>query len=319
MKVPITAEQAMTAGELLLGVNVVAARQLSSFAGNQVFELRLRDRLAYLKLGANAGTLGDLRREVAVVEYVRSRGVPAPAVEACDNGEAIGVPCAVLADVGGHPLSGTEPAFGQVGADLRALHDMRAIGFGAVSASDDLVGDDGSWRQTLEQPAAGLLPAVDAGLVDGGLLTRARYAIDRFAPVIDGIADARLIHGDFCPRHVYADVSGITGIIDWGDAMAGDPAYDFGRLLHSALRTGGVDQGRSVVTAVLRTYGDSPWLTGPGDPKILFYAAMFTLSSMQGEFLSGAPWPPFWPANAATLTMILNALEAEPGPRSMRG
>jgi aminoglycoside phosphotransferase (APT) family kinase protein len=320
MKVPITADQAITAGELLLGINVVAAQQLSSFAGNQVFELRLRDRLAYLKLGANAETLRDLRREVAVVGYVRSRGVLAPAVEAFDeSGEAIGVPCAVLADVGGHPLSGTEPVFGRVGACLRALHDMRAIGFGAVSARGDLVGDDGSWRQTLEQPAAGLPPAVHAGLVDGGLLTRARNAIDRFAPAIDGVTDARLIHGDFCPRHVYARVSQITGIIDWGDAMAGDPAYDFGRLLHSAMRTGGIDQGRSVVSAVLRTYGDSPWLTGPRDPKILFYAAMFTLSSMQGEFLSGAPWPPFWPANAATLTMILNALDAEAGPRSMRG
>lgn len=317
---PISAEQAMTAGEVLLGANVAAARELSAFAGNQVFELRLCDRLAYLKLARDAEAGRDIGREVQVLEYVRGRGIPAPAVEAYDeSGALLGVPCAVLADVGGHPLNGTEPVFRKVGTYLRALHGTQAVGFGAIGVGTGLVGDDASWRQTLERPAVALLPAVDAGLVDGGLLTRARAAIDRLAPVLDRVVTARLVHGDFCPRHVYADAAQITGIIDWGDAMAGDPGYDFGRLLHSALRTGGIDHGRSVVAAALSCYGDSPWLAGPRDSRILFYAAMFALSSMQGEFSSGAPWPPFWPANAKALTMILNALDAEAGRRPTRG
>jgi|ERR1022692_728831 hygromycin-B 4-O-kinase len=320
MKVLISPGQAVAVGEVLLGVDVVAARQLPAFAGNQVFELRLRDRVAYLKLARNAGAHRNIRREVAVLEFVRARRVPVPAVEAYDqSGDVAGVPCAVLADVGGDPLTGTEPVFRQVGAHLRSLHETLAIGFGAISAGDDLVGDDASWRETLERPAVALLPAVDAGLVDAGLLTRARDAIDRFAPVLEGLDCARLIHGDFCPRHVYADDSRITGIIDWGDAMAGDPAYDFGRLLHSAIRVGGIDHGRSLVAAALSSYGDPPWLTDPRDTRILFYAAMFVLSSMEGEFSSGAPWPPFWQANAAALTTILDALDAGAGARPARG
>jgi hypothetical protein len=36
---------------------------------------------------------------------------------------------------------------------------------------------------------------------------------------------------------------------------------------------------------------------------------------MEAEFSAGAPWPPFWPANAAALTTILDALDTEtPSP-----
>jgi hypothetical protein len=45
--------------------------------------------------------------------------------------------------------------------------------------------------------------------------------------------------------------------------------------------------------------------------KLLFYAAMFVLSSMAAEFSSGAPSPPFWPATAAALPTILDALDTE--------
>jgi Ser/Thr protein kinase RdoA (MazF antagonist) len=312
MKVRISPGQAVIIGARLLKVEVVSARQLSGFAGNQVFELRLPDRVAFLKLAWGADASRRTGREVAVLEYVRRRGVPAPTVEACDPiGEVTGVPCAVLADIGGTPLTGTEPVFRQVGVHLRRLHEIRAIGFGDVSAGEDVVGDDSSWRQTMEGPAMALLPAVDAGLVDATLLGRAGNAIDRFAPVLDGLDHVRLIHADICPRHVYATDASITGIIDWGDAMAGDPAYDFGRLLFAAIRSGGLGHGRSLVAAVLSSYGDAPWLTGPRDAKLLFYAAMFVLSSMAAEFSSGAPYPPFWPANAAALRTILDALDTE--------
>ena len=191
MQVRISPEQAETIGARLLGAEVTSAREVSAFAGNQVFELRLDDRVAYLKLAQGADARRATGREVAVLEYVRRLGVPAPTVEAYDStGEVAGVPCAVLADVGGNPLTGTEPEFRQLGAYLRRLHEIRAVGFGDVSAGDDVVGDDSSWRQTLERPAVGLLSAVDAGLVDAKLLTRARSATDRFDAALDGLDHA---------------------------------------------------------------------------------------------------------------------------------
>jgi aminoglycoside phosphotransferase (APT) family kinase protein len=41
-----------------------------------------------------------------------------------------------------------------------------------------------------------------------------------------------LIHGDLGPEHILCDGPAVTGVIDWSDAHVGDPALDFGWLLH---------------------------------------------------------------------------------------
>jgi aminoglycoside phosphotransferase (APT) family kinase protein len=40
-----------------------------------------------------------------------------------------------------------------------------------------------------------------------------------------------LIHGDLGAEHVLVDAGRITGVIDWSDAVIGDPALDHGRLM----------------------------------------------------------------------------------------
>ena len=41
-----------------------------------------------------------------------------------------------------------------------------------------------------------------------------------------------LIHGDLGPEHILCDGPVVSGVIDWSDAHVGDPALDFGWLLH---------------------------------------------------------------------------------------
>jgi aminoglycoside phosphotransferase (APT) family kinase protein len=118
----------------------------------------------------------------------------------------------------------------------------------------------------------------------------------------------RLLHGDFHPRHVYADRGRITGIIDWGDASSGDPLYDFGGVLHSAVLAGGLRSGIEVVRLVRKAYGEAPWLQEDPLSQLLAYSVVFTLSAMRSEFAGGAPWPPWWPAQATALATILDAL-----------
>jgi Ser/Thr protein kinase RdoA (MazF antagonist) len=82
-------------GAALLGTDVLSARPVSAFAANQVFELQLPDRVAYLKIARNTDARTLTEREVAVLEYVRRRGVPVPTVDAYDlTGQVAGVPCA---------------------------------------------------------------------------------------------------------------------------------------------------------------------------------------------------------------------------------
>ncbi len=91
-------------------------------------------------------------------------------------------------------------------------------------------------------------------------------------------------------------------------AASGDPLYDFGRILHSAILASDLSTGIDAVNLARKTYGDAPWL--PDDPirQLLTYGVIFTLSAMRSELAGGAPWPPWWPAQAAGLATVLGAL-----------
>src|SRR5438445_262991 len=74
--VSLEAAGAMAASMLQSDIDLV--RQVSSFAGNQVFQVRFGDRVAFLKLAHEV----ELRSEVAVLQTLHQRGVPVPIVDA---------------------------------------------------------------------------------------------------------------------------------------------------------------------------------------------------------------------------------------------
>jgi hypothetical protein len=43
-------------------------------------------------------------------------------------------------------------------------------------------------------------------------------------------------------------------------AASGDPLYDFGRILHSAILASDLSTGIEAVNLARKTYGDAPWL-----------------------------------------------------------
>jgi aminoglycoside phosphotransferase (APT) family kinase protein len=237
--------------------------------------------------------------------------VPVPVIEAADPaGDLAGVPCALLRRVDGGSLSGAAPEFGAVGPILRQVHEVILDGSGSIAGSSEgLHGEDHTWADTVRHRIAGLGPIAGAGLVAAGLLDRAVAAVEDRRELFATPHGGRLLHGDFHPRHVYALGGRITAIIDWGDATCGDPVYDLGRLLHSAVLEEDLRHGFSVVNRVLDSYGDAAWLPADLTGTLLVYAAVFTLWSMQGEFSGGAPWPPWWPAQATALSVIVDELD----------
>lgn len=120
-----------------------------------------------------------------------------------------------------------------VGAALTALHaipveEARALGVPEVDLGEDL------YR-----------PMVEACLPYLGPRGRA-WLERRFAEFTDGGGSAEaphvLVHGDLGCGHVLADEAALrgipasrgtslAGIIDWGDALIADPAYDLAALL----------------------------------------------------------------------------------------
>lgn len=282
---------------------------MSCFAGNQVFRLRRESGPAvFLKLAEGPG----LRREVAVLEVLAPLGVPVPVIEAADQaGKCTGATCVILREVSGEPASCSSPAFAQAGQALRHVHEVRLGGHGSLSAGlDGLRGQDQSWAGAIASQIGDLARVTGSGLIDARLIDRASAAVSSRRDLLNAAESGHLLHGDFNPRHVFAQDGRVTGIIDWGDAICGDPVYDFGRVLHSAVleKDDDVGYGLAIVNRVLAAYGDAPWLRHDLIESLLVYATAFTLRSMHGELAGGAPWPPWWPAQATALTAILDAL-----------
>jgi aminoglycoside 2''-phosphotransferase len=89
----------------------------------------------------------------------------------------------------------------------------------------------------------------------------------RFEPAV--------LHADLTGDHILVDTETgeITGIIDWGDAIVGDPAYDFAGLL--------ADYGPEFARLALASYG---W---PIDPRFMDRVAFYMAAMPFNEILYG--------------------------------
>ena len=124
----------------------------------------------------------------------------------------------------GSPLTGGDEALGrELGAFLKALHAVdpaEAVTYGAVDAETASAAKAVELHEFRTQIVP-LLP------------TEAQAAAHE---LLDRVAAVRhcLIHCDFGPDHVLITDGRVTGIIDWTDAVIGDPALDLCWVLNGA-------------------------------------------------------------------------------------
>ena len=99
-----------------------------------------------------------------------------------------------------------------------------------------------------------------------GIVGDTRCLADRYvvaAPVAEAAAAAlaavevgALCHGDLKAAHIFVEAGRLTGVIDWGDAVVGDPLWDIARFAHRAdagsvsLLLAGYDPARALVDAL---------------------------------------------------------------------
>jgi aminoglycoside phosphotransferase (APT) family kinase protein len=170
----------------------------------------------------------------------------------------------------------------ELGRHLRALHalpmggygwidfdHLRATGVGRGEAPDEaaLIAKDHRSLEVL--PTHGLL---DAATVD------AVKAILNEGSALFADSPSALLHGDVGPKHVLVGNSSITGLIDWGDARAGDPVWDLTCFaLHAADLLSSLIAGyepsdpllddKLAITTLIRLIGEALWVyERGGDP-----------------------------------------------------
>lgn len=270
--------------------------RLPSFAGDQVFLAACESVQVILKRAKPAG----LAAEAAVCRLLRRNGIPAPEVLALElDDDNLGA-YVIMRHVGGEPVRPADSLFREVGSHLRRVHEVELSGFGGLRADGgQLSGLSLGWADSVAEKVAGLDRVGAAGLLGGDLVDGFRAALERHGGLLTGVGRARLVHGDVHARHVYSQSGRLTGIIDWGDAMAGDPLFDLGRILQADERS---------LSLVLKGYGELPYQDEELALRLHVYAAVFIVSAMVSEYRAGAPWPAFFEQRSEDLRLHLRVL-----------
>lgn len=220
-----------------LGRPASEADALWTWGPTVVVRVRLDDgRSAYLK----ASTAQDVHTEAAVIERVRAAGVPAPEVLGTGVDEELpGGRWMITRAASGQTLQDvgrTAPTVPRTLDDLAhcytRLHRIALPGYGPIApTADHAVFESWSrWQQHMINRALDSLTC--HGAVSEQFVRRARLLSDHFVPFLDA-APAAMLHSDLGDREVYVDPStgAVTALVDWGDALIGDPLYDLVRFV----------------------------------------------------------------------------------------
>jgi len=133
------------------------------------------------------------------------------------------------------------------GPELR-LELARALG-GVLGRAHAL---DAGKVMSLIRPGAGeVVAACQQASLPAHLLDQIPDFLATHGPV-DGRS---LVHGDLMDLHVFVAAGALSGIIDWGDAVAGEPAYELAKL-HLDL----FELDKGLLAACLDAYG---WVPAP--------------------------------------------------------
>jgi hygromycin-B 4-O-kinase len=205
-------------------------------------------------------------KDAYAARHFASPGLHIPEVLLVGATDVAGERFAISALVPGYTLEDADPAARRL-ALPGLLDTIDAIGRVRVGGSRGF----GLWDETGAAPYpawAAFLAAADENDTGGyyrdwhslfaRMLERDLYdaAYRRMRQLLGQIPEVRgLIHDDLWFQNVLANGERITGVIDWGNALYGDPFYDIARLMWGADWPGWYDDGAAILAA---RYGALP-------------------------------------------------------------
>lgn len=168
-----------------------------------------------------------------------SASLPVP--EVIEVGTAFDRNYAVSRRVDGVPLdtldaAGWQRTIPSLMESLRALRDLRlpGVGFGSFNGNGDAAHDTWSdWlRAAVTEDGEGRLAGWrDALAAVPGAMARFEAGVERFTELAAACPELRQVaHTDLGAGNTLVSDGRISGIIDWGNAVAGDPLYDIAHL-----------------------------------------------------------------------------------------
>ncbi|GIF00087.1 hypothetical protein Ari01nite_75510 [Paractinoplanes rishiriensis] len=253
-----------------LGVEAVAAEPVAGSVGNETFRVRVAGGAdVFVKTGPRE----MLRAEWWACRRARAAGLPAPEITARQfDGESAYL---LLVLIPGAPSESRE-VWREAGRAMRIVHDIPVTGYGRlVVRGDDARGTFASWAEARDDILAAVPSLVDAAVLPSALASAAVAACAGLRFDGPGV----LLHRDLKPLHIFGQGTRLTGLLDWGDAGAGDPLFDLARLSMAPA---------PLVREFFAGYGLTR--TPELDETLRRYRILFNLEVLAYEYRAGGDW-----------------------------
>src|SRR6266851_1332555 len=220
-----------------LGWEATRGVRVDAFATNAVYAVNAKGRRCVVK----ASMLHEaVRAEAWACARSADAGCAAPAILGRGRlGTEDSMSAFIMRRVAGGPIVAAHPALPEVGVGLRHLHDVRLPGFGwlAEAAWDErgaFALRHSSWLGFLQGICGDVRLLADRYGIAAAVAEAAAAALDAHAAALAAVEVGSLCHGDLKAAHILVDVGRLAGVIDWGDAVVGDPLWDIARFAHRA-------------------------------------------------------------------------------------
>jgi aminoglycoside phosphotransferase (APT) family kinase protein len=207
-----------------------------------------------------------LRQEAALTDHVRAHGIPSPAIRALHLSEE-GVNFLASDFVHG---DGSPPDASAFGVLMRAIHTMPPPDVALIEGGDAPPHERIATR--LSERTAAL-----SRLTGEAFLLPPRAALA--AILAPRSTECALLHMDARPANLFTRRGAIVAIIDWGNALIGDPALELARIAECGNLHEGFFEG----------YGDDP--LAALSPAIATLYRLDTVVMLALVFLAEAPNP----------------------------
>ena len=220
-------------------VSVTFVENTTHGFASQVFKAVLDGRVVFIRINKNPRIFPA---ELLGYTLFKEHGIPVPDVVAYQAHPAtIGHPTMIMYGAEGVELRKSELSleeknivYEKMGALMKRMHEIHVDGYGPVEAKEGkLAGRFSSWKENWTARESYFREEFEY-LRANALLTQEE--IQKLSDVHIEISTlefgkASLLHGDFHGVHVFVEGTVITGVIDLGRLLAGDPRYDIAMSL----------------------------------------------------------------------------------------
>lgn len=214
------------------GMRYSEVRSPDKGKSSRVFQLHNGQGVEYVKFNIPP----RIKALAAVHKVLAQRKIPSPRVMFSTQ-DKTDPPCFLIlsevkgVDLGDLPLTVRLRYLAEAADILARTHEIPVTGYGPLIARNgQIMGKHASWSEYLALKA----PDIDA-------LVAASIVNERDANIYRSVAEriftaparpARLLHNDFHRENILVDQGVVSGVIDWDNAIAGDPLYDLANVWH---------------------------------------------------------------------------------------